>query len=145
DDALGDEVRVTVIAAGFEGGGPAPRHDVAPQQRPAPRAEQPAAPSAAQPRPALQEQRPAQGAAAPAAPGAWGMPQQAFAPSRSTPPKPATGTLAAAARDDGQGPAPAQAAPQPSPRAPEREPARPPHIEESPSDDDDLDLPSFLK
>jgi cell division protein FtsZ len=27
DDALGDEVRVTVIAAGFEGGGPQPRQD----------------------------------------------------------------------------------------------------------------------
>ena len=145
DDALGDEVRVTVIAAGFEGGGPAPRHDVAPQQRPAPRAEQPAAPSAAQPRPALQEQRPAQGAAAAAAPGAWGMPQQAFSPSRSSAAEPETETLDPADSEDGQGPAPAQAAPQPSPRAPEREPARPPHIEESPSDDDDLDLPSFLK
>ncbi|MDN5899188.1 MAG: cell division protein FtsZ, partial [Brachybacterium sp.] len=58
DDALGDEVRVTVIAAGFEGGGPAPRHDIAPQQRPAPRAEQAAPPRAAQPRQAVQEQRP---------------------------------------------------------------------------------------
>ena len=27
DDALGDEVRVTVIAAGFDGGGPVRRHD----------------------------------------------------------------------------------------------------------------------
>ena len=27
DDALGDEVRVTVIAAGFDGGGPTQRHD----------------------------------------------------------------------------------------------------------------------
>jgi cell division protein FtsZ len=27
DDALGDEVRVTVIAAGFDGGGPSQRHD----------------------------------------------------------------------------------------------------------------------
>ncbi|HLQ80963.1 MAG TPA: cell division protein FtsZ [Brachybacterium sp.] len=145
DDALGDEVRVTVIAAGFEGGGPAPRHDVAPQQRPAPRAEQPAAPSAAQPRPALQEQRPAQGAAAAAAPGAWGMPQQAFSPSRSSAAEPETETLDPADSEEDQGPAQTQAAPQPSPRAPEREPARPPHIEEPPSDDDDLDLPSFLK
>ena len=145
DDALGDEVRVTVIAAGFEGGGPAPRHDVAPQQRPAPRAEQPAAPSAAQPRPALQEQRPAQGAAAAAAPGAWGMPQQAFSPSRSSAAEPETETLDPADSEEDQGPAQTQAAPQPSPRAPERDPARPPHIEEPPSDDDDLDLPSFLK
>ena len=41
DDALGDEVRVTVIAAGFEGGGPAPRQDVTPQQRPAARPSSP--------------------------------------------------------------------------------------------------------
>src|SRR5699024_2100846 len=81
DDALGDEVRVTVIAAGFEGGGPTPHQDVTPQQRPAPRVEQAPAPRAAQPRPAVQEQRPAQSGAA-AAPGAWGLPQQSFSPSR---------------------------------------------------------------
>src|SRR5699024_1388723 len=144
DDALGDEVRVTVIAAGFEGGGPAPRHDVAPQQRPAPRAEQPAAPSAAQPRPARQAHRPAQGAAAAAAPGAWGMPQQAFSPPRSSAAEPETETLDPADSEEDQGPAQTQAAPQPSPRAPELEPARPPHIAEPPSDDDDLDVPSIL-
>ncbi|ASK66640.1 cell division protein FtsZ [Brachybacterium avium] len=144
DDALGDEVRVTVIAAGFEGGGPAPRHDIAPQQRPAPRTEQAPAPRAAQPRPAAQEQRPAQGGAA-AAPGAWGLPQQAFSPSRSSAAEPETEILDAADSEDEQGAAQGQVAPQPAPRAPEREPARPPHIEEPPSDDDDLDLPSFLK
>src|SRR5699024_11535117 len=32
DDALGDEVRVTVIAAGFEAGRPTPRSDVAQAQ-----------------------------------------------------------------------------------------------------------------
>jgi len=140
DDALGDEVRVTVIAAGFEGGGPAPRQDIAPQQRPAPRAEQSAAPRAAQPRPAAQEQRPA-GAAA--APGAWGLPQQAFSPSRASAAEPETEVMDAADVED-TGPQ-QQVAPQPAPRAPEREQARPPHIEEPPSDDDDLDLPSFLK
>jgi cell division protein FtsZ len=32
DDALGDEVRVTVIAAGFEGGAPKPRSDFSPRR-----------------------------------------------------------------------------------------------------------------
>ncbi|WP_394214491.1 cell division protein FtsZ [Brachybacterium vulturis] len=144
DDALGDEVRVTVIAAGFEGGGPAPRHDIAPQQRPAPRTEQAAPPRAAQPRPAAQEQRPAQSGNA-AAPGAWGLPQQAFSPSRASAAEAETEVMDAADTEGDQDSAQGQAAPQPAPRAPEREPARPPHIEEPPSDDDDLDLPSFLK
>src|SRR5699024_773499 len=76
---------------------------------------------------------------------AWGMPQQAFSPSRSSAAEPETETLDPADSEEDQGPAQTQAAPQPSPRAPEREPARPPHIEEPPSDADDLDLPSFLK
>ncbi len=148
DDALGDEVRVTVIAAGFEGGGPQPRQDLTPQQRPAARTEQstprPAVqqrPAASQ-RPAAQEQRAGQGAGATAtAPGAWGLPQQAFSPSRPSAPEPETEVLDAADSEDaGQE---QQTAPQPAPRAPE--PARPPHIEEPPADDDDLDLPSFLK
>jgi len=148
DDALGDEVRVTVIAAGFEGGGPQPRQDLTPQQRPAARTEQsttrPAVqqrPAASQ-RPAAQEQRTSQGAGATAtAPGAWGLPQQAFSPSRPSAPEPETEVLDAADSEDaGQE---QQTAPQPAPRAPE--PARPPHIEEPPADDDDLDLPSFLK
>jgi cell division protein FtsZ len=36
DDTLGDEVRVTVIAAGFDGGEPAPRLDPVTAQRPLP-------------------------------------------------------------------------------------------------------------
>ena len=135
---------MTVIAAGFEGGGPTPHQDVTPQQRPAPRVEQAPAPRAAQPRPAVQEQRPAQSGAA-AAPGAWGLPQQSFSPSRPSSTEPETETLDAADSEGGQGEQQAPVAPQPAPRAPEREPARPPHIEEPPADDDDLDLPSFLK
>ncbi|MGO2191639.1 cell division protein FtsZ [Brachybacterium sp. AOP42-C2-15] len=151
DDALGDEVRVTVIAAGFEGGGPAQRQDVTPQHRPAPRAEQPRAeqPRAAAPRAPHQEQRTAHGASAGAAgsgaPGAWGLPQQAFSPSRPSATEPETEVLDAADTEGGQYSQQERVAPQPAPRAPEREPARPPHIEEPPSDDDDLDLPSFLK
>jgi cell division protein FtsZ len=142
DDALGDEVRVTVIAAGFEGGGPAQRQDVTPQQRPAPRVEQ--APRAAQPRPSVPEQRPAQSGAA-SAPGAWGLPQQAFSPSHPGATEPETEVLDAAESEGDRYGQQGRVAPQPAPRAPEREPARPPHIEEPPADDDDLDLPSFLK
>ncbi|TDT32816.1 cell division protein FtsZ [Naumannella halotolerans] len=42
DDALGDEVRVTVIAAGFENGGVAKRQDPARNRRPAPELSRPA-------------------------------------------------------------------------------------------------------
>ena len=148
DDALGDEVRVTVIAAGFEGGGPQPRQDLTPQQRPAARSEQtsprPAVPQrqSAPQRQGAQDQRSGQGTGATAtSPGAWGLPQQAFSPSRPSAPEPETEVLDAADSEDaGQE---QQVAPQPAPRAPE--PARPPHIEEPPADDDDLDLPSFLK
>ena len=58
DDALGDEVRVTVIAAGFDGGDPQPRREE-PAQRPA---QQPAQQQTQQ-RPApqpVQQQRPVQ-------------------------------------------------------------------------------------
>ena len=153
DDALGDEVRVTVIAAGFEGGGPATRQDVTPQHRPEARSEQPRSeqPRAAAPRPPAQEQRASHGAGGAAAgtgsatPGAWGLPQQAFSPSRPSATEPETEVLDAADSEEGQHAQHDRVSPQPAPRAPEREPARPPHIEEPPSDDDDLDLPSFLK
>src|SRR5699024_188587 len=97
DDALGDEVRVTVIAAGFEAGGPTPRSDVAQAQaRPPARSET----QAPRPRPAPvhHESRPAPqgggyGATAPTGPGAWGAPQQAFSPSRPGPAEPETEKL----------------------------------------------------
>ncbi len=143
DDALGDEVRVTVIAAGFEAGGPTTRQEPVHQQRPPVRHE----PS---PRPAVQERRPAPrpstgaaGAGASAAPGAWGLPQQAFSPSRPSAPEPATESYDEADSEGGSYGEQERTAPQQAPRAPE--PARPPHIEEPPTDDDDLDLPSFLK
>ncbi|PMC75253.1 cell division protein FtsZ [Brachybacterium sp. UMB0905] len=148
DDALGDEVRVTVIAAGFEGGNPAPRPDVAPQQRPAPRGDQsgagerPAVPPRPEPQRGSEQRsevpRPA------AAAGAWGQPQQTFSPSRPSAPEPETEVLDAADAEDA--PQGGGYSPQPAPRAPEQHsPQRPPHIEEPPQDDDDLDLPSFLK
>ncbi|MEW1656318.1 MULTISPECIES: cell division protein FtsZ [unclassified Streptomyces] len=42
DDALGDEVRVTVIAAGFDGGQPPARRDAQQASMPAPKREEPA-------------------------------------------------------------------------------------------------------
>ena len=90
DDALGDEVRVTVIAAGFDGGQPQRR-----QARPA-------------------EQRPAQ----PSRPTA----QPTFAPSQPAAPQ--------AAAMPGQRPAPQQPVQHSAPAV---------------DDDDDLDVPDFMK
>lgn len=53
DDALGDEVRVTVIAAGFDGGGPSQRHDDRALGHVLGRSQQPAQ---AQQRPAVPQQ-----------------------------------------------------------------------------------------
>ncbi|MEE1618789.1 cell division protein FtsZ [Brachybacterium sp. J153] len=140
DDALGDEVRVTVIAAGFEAGGPAPRTDLA--SRPAPRPEPAARPAE---RPAASRPAASSANAAPAANGAWGQPQTAFSPSRPSAAEPETDVLDAADAEDPR-PVGQQVPPRPAPRVPEQQqPPRPPHIEEPPADDDDLDLPSFLK
>jgi cell division protein FtsZ len=153
DDALGDEVRVTVIAAGFEAGGPTPRPAEQVTPRPAPRAEQPAARPAAEPRQSAEPRSHGEARQAPIA-GAWGAPQQTFAPSQGS-------SDQAAPQQQAQSPlAPPQQA-QPPVHEPDTErldpadyedspqqehrPARPPHIEEQPADDDDLDLPSFLK
>jgi cell division protein FtsZ len=155
DDALGDEVRVTVIAAGFEGGGPTPRSEVsqssrterpersdrAARQEGAARAfgsSRPATPSRPEPRPVRSAD-----SAAPAG-GGWGAPQQSFAPSQQAPAEPETEALDPADEEEA---APQQAQPvQPAP-APQRQasPVQPPRVEEPPADDDDLDLPSFLK
>ena len=72
DDALGDEVRVTVIAAGFEGGAPNKRTDERAlgqiQGAPTPRQQSPAVAAGAIPQQAKQQPAPAQGQqAAPAA------------------------------------------------------------------------------
>jgi cell division protein FtsZ len=107
DDALGDEVKVTVIAAGFEGGQP-PRR-------------QPGIARAADLR--NQNGRPATPSqAAPA-------PAQSAAPAAAPQPAPVgAGPAAAPARPTAQ-PAPPQPAPRPS----------------RPADDDDLDVPDFMK
>jgi cell division protein FtsZ len=90
DDALGDEVRVTVIAAGFDAGGPTHRDDEralgqvmgrsAPQP---PSTQRPAA--AGPPAQAPQQAPPQQQQAAPASNGAESRPAQAEAPRQSAP------------------------------------------------------------
>ncbi|MFC0675795.1 cell division protein FtsZ [Brachybacterium hainanense] len=141
DDALGDEVRVTVIAAGFESGGPRPAAQPAARTE-ARRVEQ----RRVEPRPALGGQQDSRGAGA--FTGSWGTPQQTFSPSPAqqpavpqAPAEPATEVLDPADVES------AEPAPSPSPAAhPAQGPApvRPPRIQEQ-EDDDDLDLPSFLK
>jgi cell division protein FtsZ len=155
DDALGDEVRVTVIAAGFEGGGPAPRQDVGgasqvssrgdrgdgarsegsyarPDSSVRPVTARPAATSATE-----SSSAESRGGFA----GGWGAPQQTFTPSQPAPSaEPPTEPFDPADEEDE-----AQQTPQrPAPASP-AEPVRPPRIQEPSADDDDLDLPPFLR
>ncbi len=101
DDALGDEVRVTVIAAGFDGGRPAPRQDpraaganatpASPRQQPLPPTREPMAPPAREQQPPTLRE-PVAPAVAPVAP-------PAVEPEPETPPdvvSPAEATVPAA-------------------------------------------------
>jgi cell division protein FtsZ len=135
DDALGDEVRVTVIAAGFDGG--------APQQRPddralgqvqsggqgraaAPAQQAPAQAAPAQQRPA--QQAPAQAAPAQQAP-AQQVPAQQQAPAQQQPPAQQ----------------PVQQPPAQQPPAQQRPTQAAPPRQVTFDDGDDLDVPDFLK
>lgn len=125
DDALGDEVRVTVIAAGFDSGGPTQRHDDRalgqvmgrPQQAQQQRA---ASPAPQQPQPAHSN-----GAAQPVS-------QQAQQPAHQLPTQQSTQQ---AAQQQPQHHAPVSAAP------PVQQPPRQVTFDEG----DDLDVPDFLK
>ena len=101
DDALGDEVRVTVIAAGFDSGGPTQRHDdralgqvmgrpqQAQQQRaasPAPQQAQPAHPNGASQPASQQAQQPAHQ-----------LPTQQSTPAAAAAPRSGSGSAAGAA------------------------------------------------
>ncbi|MCS6712406.1 cell division protein FtsZ [Brachybacterium sp. EF45031] len=145
DDALGDEVRVTVIAAGFEGGGPTPRTDMPALGG---RSESPRPAFQQQPRPAVVQRSTEEDRGA--SQGAWGAPVQTFTPSRPAPsaPSPAPAQVEHNEWHEDEEEAPSQQSapsPQPAPTTPAAQPVRPPRIEEPPADDDDLDLPSFLK
>jgi cell division protein FtsZ len=113
DDALGDEVRVTVIAAGFDGGMPKRRNEGTVLRQ--------------QPQQSQAETRNAAEALASSRP----RPSQQAAPAQ--PPAPAPSTPA----QQEQPPArPAQQAPPAAPR---------PQPRQVQFDDDDLDVPDFLK
>ena len=145
DDALGDEVRVTVIAAGFDGGAPQKRND-----------ERPAQQGGAQQRPAQQQtsaQMPSQQAqqsyqpqaAAPATIKPVTVPGTTAGPTRvSAPParvQPGQGEQQHA-QDAQQGQAQQGQSQQGGQQAPEV--VRPPK-EVTFEDRDDLDVPDFLK
>ena len=155
DDALGDEVRVTVIAAGFDGG--------APQQRPDDRAlgqvqsggqgraAAPAQQAPAQAAPA--QQRPAQQAPAQAAPAQQRPAQQA--PAQAAPAQQAPAQQVPAQQVPAQQQAPAQQQP-PAQQPVQQPPAQQPPAQQRPTqaapprqvtfdDGDDLDVPDFLK
>src|SRR5699024_10246516 len=114
DDALGDEVRVTVIAAGFDGGMPKRRNEGTvlrqqPQQSQAETRNAAEALASSRTRP-TQQAAPAQPASAPASPAPQQQPARSPQPSQSSQPS----------------------APKPQPRQVQ-------------FDDDDLDVPDFLK
>ncbi len=127
DDSLGDEVRVTVIAAGFD----STPQIVAPNRRPATVVEG----SVADPRQQLGAQRPAQPVPAYAAPQSGGHLPAQHLPAQHQPggyqPAPAGGYV----------PATAAAAPPPAGTngygAPQRQ--------QRPMEDDDVDVPPFMK
>ncbi len=111
DDALGDEVRVTVIAAGFDGGTPKRREAGQAGLRPRQATPQPPA-------------------AEPTAPGeagtsAAGQPKGEPAPRKAEQPTPVGASAGAAPRRSGS--------------------AQPPRPRPVSFDDDDLDVPDFLK
>ena len=147
DDALGDEVRVTVIAAGFDGGLPK-RRDAG---QPALRRDQAQAPPQGQPQapPAAHHQQGLPQHPGPQVPSQGPSPQQGQpAPYGQMPPG---GRPLQPAQAAGQGPQ--QAPPQrqgPGPHqggapqgAPAPQAARPPRPVQF--DDEDLDVPDFLK
>ena len=150
DDALGDEVRVTVIAAGFDGGAPQKRTDDSHNSA----------------RQSQQQQRPAATqapSAVPAQPSQPAAPQQQAAPQQSMPQaaKPVTvpGTMAAPTRvsaphsrqggeqrGEGESGGQQQAGAQPQGGSSQAQThvVRPPK-EVTFEDRDDLDVPDFLK
>ena len=151
DDALGDEVRVTVIAAGFDGGLPKRRETGQPalrREQPAPQMSSQGQPPQGQPQQGLPPQGQPPQAQPPQQPSAQpqpGHPQQQPQPQRYGPPPgqaaPAGQRPLQAAAVPGQAPAGPQHVPgggQPRP-----EPVRTPRPVQF--DDDELDVPDFLK
>ena len=120
DDALGDEVRVTVIAAGFEGGRPKRREDASQGLR------RPAAP---QQKPQTQEET---------LRAARALAEQRRSP-EAAPQRREPVTVGASRSSSPSGQGPTQGASQPAPSSQRPAPSAPRY------DDDELDVPDFLK
>ncbi|WP_374968795.1 cell division protein FtsZ [Terrabacter sp. BE26] len=143
DDALGDEVRVTVIAAGFDGGGPSQRHDeralghvVGRSQQQAPQTQQ---------RPSTPQQTPQQASHPGAQPQhSNGQPQHALPPQQPVQ-RPAqqlpTQQPAAPAQQPQYQQQPQHQQQQVQPSHPVQQPPRQVTFDEG----DELDVPDFLK
>ena len=145
DDALGDEVRVTVIAAGFDGGSPKRREANQPALR-----REPATPR-------REEEQKDQPKPAATRPGEQETPSREPAPARAkeparpnsasnTPSTPSRGDEPTERPDRTERPASSQPSqrPEESQRQPRQAPSRP--REPRPVEfDDDLDVPDFLK
>ncbi|HET8601878.1 MAG TPA: cell division protein FtsZ [Segeticoccus sp.] len=157
DDALGDEVRVTVIAAGFDGGSPQRRGDEralgqiqgsnrSQQGHQVPGVGQSGAPATGQGQQG--QAQPTQGGHAPQQRPVQGVPQQA--PQQGQPA--GQGQPAPGGQQPQQPAAPQQGAPaQQGQQAPRQEPQRPQQDVQRPprsvsfDEGDDLDVPDFLK
>jgi cell division protein FtsZ len=137
DDALGDEVRVTVIAAGFDGGGPTKREDdralgqIVGQRQPQPAAQRPPAPAQ---QPVQQPvQRPVTSAPPVEQPAHAQQPVHAQQPAH------------AQQHQDGYSPAPSEPAPASRPSPVQQPPVQQPPRQVTFDESDDLDVPDFLK
>jgi cell division protein FtsZ len=138
DDALGDEVRVTVIAAGFDGGAPSRRdNDRAIGQIQGAAQRQPQASPAGQQAPQPVGQRPAPGVQ----PGHGEQPAQP-GPAQTVPGQ--GGGAQPGAAQPAQAPVPAQGAEHGQP-VPSGEPVTRPPRTVTFEDNDELDVPDFLK
>jgi len=125
DDALGDEVRVTVIAAGFDSGGPTQRHDDRALGQVMGRPQQAQQQRAASPAPQQSQPAHSNGAPQPVAQQAHQLPTQQSTPQSTQ----------QAAQQQPQHHAPVSAA------QPVQQPPRQVTFDEG----DDLDVPDFLK
>ncbi|QNN53087.1 cell division protein FtsZ [Nocardioides mesophilus] len=139
DDALGDEVRVTVIAAGFDGGMPKRRDNGTVLRRePAPQTQG----DQRTPQPTFRASEPS-GASA-VAPG-QGRPQPSRTQQPQQQPAPAGQPGYAAPAPQRQAPEPAQGQPvQQQPQQPQQQ-GQPPRQPRQLQFEDDLDVPDFLK
>ncbi len=153
DDALGDEVRVTVIAAGFDGGmpkrrdnGTVLRRETAPQQSQAETRAAAQNVAAQRPAPGQGQQRPAPAGQGRQEQGQPGQPGGGYTSFQQSSPQ-RQGQPAQGQGQSGQSGQSGQGQPQQGrPRQATQQPAQPTRPQRPVQfDDDDLDIPDFLK